>query len=173
MLQELHNGHPGMSRMKSLARMYVWWPGINLDIEKVCAACQEIQSSPPPAPLNPWKWPTRPWSRLDFAGPFENRMFFLLIDSHSKWIEAFCTSNATSKSVITKLRLAFSQFGVPETIMTDNGTYFVSEEIEHFLMSNGIKHYTSAPYHPASNGLAERARSDHKAWFAEGDGWRY
>ena len=79
------------------------------------------------------------------------------MDSHSKWIEAFSISNTTYNSVITKLLLAFSQFGVPETIVTDNGTCFVSEEIEHFLMSNGIKHYTSAPYHPASNVLAERA----------------
>ncbi len=161
-LQELHNGHPGMSRMKSLARMYVWWPGIDADIEKsvrLCTACQETASSPPPAPLNPWKWPSRPWSRihLDFAGPFENQMILVLIDSHSKWIEAFKTASATSKAVISKFRFLFSQFGVPETIVSDNGTCFTSEEFAIFLKSNGIKHYTSAPYHPASNGLAERA----------------
>ncbi len=161
-LQELHDGHPGMSRMKSLARMYVWWPGIDADIEKsvrLCTACQETASSPPPAPLNPWKWPSRPWSRihLDCAGPFENQMILVLVDSHSKWIEAFKTASATSKAVISKLRFLFSQFGVPETIVSDNGTCFTSEEFEIFLKSNGIKHYTSAPYHPASNGLAERA----------------
>ena len=161
-LQELHEGHPGMSRMKSLARMYVWWPGIDADIEKsvrVCNACQEVQSSPPAAPLNPWKWPTKPWSRLhlDYAGPFENRMFLILIDAHSKWIEAFCTPNATSKAVMAELRTVFARFGVPETVVTDNGTCFVSDEFEHFLSKNGIKHHTSAPYHPASNGLAERA----------------
>ena len=41
--------------------------------------------------------------------------------------------------------------------MSDNGTCFFSAEIEAFIMSNGIKHLTSAPYYPVSNGLAERA----------------
>ena len=64
-LQQLHEGHPGMSRMKSLARMYVWWPGLDKDIEelvKACHECQACQPAPPAAPLHPWKWPTRPWS---------------------------------------------------------------------------------------------------------------
>jgi len=64
-LTELHDGHPGMARMKSLARMYVWWPGISADIETLvrkCHACQQLQSDPAVAPLRPWSWPTRPWA---------------------------------------------------------------------------------------------------------------
>ena len=55
------------------------------------------------------------------------------------------------------MRTLFAQFGVPEMIVTDNGTGFVSSKFEQFLKSNGVKHTTSAPYNPASNGLAERA----------------
>ena len=161
-LQELHEGHPGIVRMKSLSRMYVWWPGINADIEKsvrLCHGCQEAQSVPPVAPLNPWKWPTRPWARLhlDFAGPFEGKNILIAIDAHSKWVEAVCTPSTSSSAIIEELRTLFAKFGLPESVVTDNGTGFVSQEFETFLKNNGIRHTTSAPYHPASNGLAERA----------------
>ena len=84
-------------------------------------------------------------------------MFLVLIDAHSKWIETFPTSNSTSFTVIQCLRSVFARFGIPSTVVTDNGTCFVSAEFQAFLKSNGIYHVTSAPYHPASNGLAERA----------------
>ena len=84
-------------------------------------------------------------------------MYLVLIDAHSKWIEAFNTASATSTAVIEELRTLFAQFGLPETIITDNGTFFKSAEFEEFLSSNGVKHVTCAPYHSASNGLAERA----------------
>ena len=76
-LRELHDAHPGETRMKRLARMFVWWPRITYDIEatvKKYPECQKNQPSPALAPMIPWHWPTRPWSRLhiDFAGPFLN-----------------------------------------------------------------------------------------------------
>ena len=141
-----------ITRMKALSRMYVWWPGINADIEKserACHACQEVQASPPLAPLNPWKWPTRPWARLhlDFAGPFQGKLIFVAIDAHSKWIEATCTSSTSSYCVIEELHTMFAKFGLPETIVTDNGTGFTSEQFKFFLRDNAINHITSAPYH--------------------------
>ena len=63
----LHEGHPGICRMKRLARGYVWWPGMDGDLElavKQCTQCQEHQKLPPKAPMHPWEWPDRPWARL-------------------------------------------------------------------------------------------------------------
>ena len=115
------------------------------------------QSTPAVAPLHPWSWPTRPWARvhLDYAGPVEGKMILVIIDAHSKWIDAIVTPNATSATVVEELRLLFAQFGLPETVVTDNGPCFVGAEFEEFLSSNGIKYITSAPYHPSSNRLAK------------------
>ena len=161
-LTKLHAGHPGCTRMKGLSRMYVWWPGITKDIESTvrnCTECQMHKSTPSVALLQPWSWPTRPWARLhlDYAGPFQGKMILILIDAHSKWIEAICTPGSTSAVVIDELLTLFAQFGLPETIVTDNGPCFVSSEFETFLIRNGIKHLTSAPYHPSSNRLTKRA----------------
>ncbi|XP_041823137.1 uncharacterized protein K02A2.6-like [Melanotaenia boesemani] len=161
-LKQLHNTHPGISRMKGLARSHVWWPGMDSDIEKEvqsCHTCQQNSKSPAGAPLHPWEWPETPWSRLhiDYAGPYLGKMFLIIVDAHSKWIDAYLTNSATSQVTIEKLRQCFSTHGLPQTIVSDNGTCFTSQEFKTFLKQNGIQHKTSAPFHPASNGLAERA----------------
>ena len=74
------------------------------------------------------------------SGPFLGRMFLVLIDAHSKWIEVFCVTSATSSATMECLRHVFTQFGIPETLVTDNGACFTSEEFEAFLKANGVRH---------------------------------
>ena len=161
-LEELHLSHPGISRMKSLARSYVWWPNMDKELEamvKTCIQCQLNRKSPPASPLHPWDWPERPWSRLhaDYAGPFMGKMFLVVVDAYSKWLEVKTVDSATSQRTIQLLRSMFATHGLPELLVTDNGSVFTSAEFKEFMQRNGIRHVTSAPYHPASNGLVERA----------------
>ncbi len=160
-LHEIHSGHPGIVKMKALARKYVWWPKIDLDVErscKECAVCQQEQRMPSQVPLHPWEFPGECWRRLhiDFAGPFLNNMFMVVVDAYSKWLEVFRMSQITSQATITRLKRLFSAYGLPEQIVTDNATTFTSEEFQRFVKQNGILHTTAAPRHPATNGLAER-----------------
>jgi len=64
-------------------------------------------------------------------------------------------SSTTFLATIQSLHNMFARFGLPEQVITDNGRNFVSEKFKEFL--HGIKHTTSATYHPSTNGLAERA----------------
>ncbi|KAJ8356519.1 hypothetical protein SKAU_G00193130 [Synaphobranchus kaupii] len=161
-LEQLHQSHPGVSRMKALARSYIWWPKLDEDIEnlvKTCSTCQAHRRTPAAAPLHPWEWPGKPWRRLhmDYAGPFMGKMFLVIIDAHSKWIDVYPVNSATSTTTIDCLRHSFSNQGIPEMIVSDNATCFVSAEAKEFMRNNGIVHMTAAPYHPSSNGLAKRA----------------
>ena len=159
---ELTTRSPSRHCTKSLARAYLWWPGMDRDIEfcvKDCADCQSSRKMPPVVPLHPWARPDRPWSRvhIDYAGPFEGKTFLLLIDAHSKWLEVHATNSATSAVTIELMRKTFSSLGLPDTIVSDNAAIFTSEEFAEFLKRNGIRHIRAPPYHPASNGLVERA----------------
>ena len=161
-LTELHQVHLGMSRMKSLARCYCWWPSMDSEIEQCVRSCKECvnsQNSPSLAPLHPWENTTKPWARLhvDYAGPFLGKMFLIVIDSFSKWIDAYPVTTASSTLTIEKLRHSFAIHGLPDILVSDNATCFTSQEFNDFMKMNGIHHVTSAPYHPSSNGAAERA----------------
>ena len=59
MLDELHSTHSGIARMKSLGRSYLWWLGLDADIERTvkhCISCQENSNFPQVAPLHTWEW---------------------------------------------------------------------------------------------------------------------
>lgn len=159
LLELLHESHAGVSRMKSLGRGYLWWPGLDKDIEqfvKQCSNCQLCLPCPPLAPVHAWENPQKPWYRihLDFAGPFIGRMYLVLADAYSKWLDVCVMNTITSGSTIEKLQAIFAVHGLPKTIVTDNGPSFTSDEFKRFLHSNGIHHITSSPYHPSTNGLA-------------------
>lgn len=80
----------------------------------------------------------------------------MVVDAHSKWPEVFCTQSTTASRTVDFLRITFARFGLPLQLVSDNGPQFTCEEFQHFMKRNGIKHITSAPFHPATNGLAER-----------------
>ena len=128
-------------------------------VARECELCQQSYSLPSHAPMHLWVCPSAPWSRihLDYAGPSAGQMFLVLVDAHSKWLEVFHVSAATSSETSHHLRTTFAQFGLPHTVMTDNESCFTSEEFEVFLAKNGVCHIKTAPYHPSSNGQAECA----------------
>ncbi len=84
-------------------------------------------------------------------------MVLVVIDAHSKVDRSSNCPKHTSNETIKCLRDMIARFGIPEIIVSDNGTSFTSEEFKTFVEKNGIRHKTTAPYHPATNGLAERA----------------
>ena len=59
--------HPGIVRMKEIARSFVWWPNCDKDIEgtvRNCSKCQQVKSPPAVNPLTPWSWPAISWTRM-------------------------------------------------------------------------------------------------------------
>ena len=147
--------------MKGLARSRVWWPGIDKDIEQTCAQCVQCSQhskDPPKSPLSVWDFPSKPWQRLhiDYAGPFFGLMWLVWIDAFSKYGGVERVKSADGFNTIRKLTEVFSIFGIPTQIVSDNGTPFTSNEFGEFCNSNGIWHIRSAPYHPSTNGEADR-----------------
>jgi hypothetical protein len=160
LLMEIHNGHLGMVRMKAVARSFIWWPGLDSQIEdtvRKCHDCQAIQRAPA-AVMHPWERPSSPWQRIhaDFLGPVDGNMFLIVVDAYSKWPEVIPMKDTTSARTIEVMRSLFATWGLPKQIHTDNAQQFVSTEFQHFLKMNGVNHTTSPVYHPSSNGQAER-----------------
>ena len=155
-LNLLHESHPGISRMKTLARGYVWWPKLDENLTETvqkCSECKLHQAEPGLAPLHPWEFRLH----LDFAGRVQGKMLLIITDAHSKWIEVHVMNSITTENTLEKLRVTLACFGLPYVIVTDNAATFTSEKWRIFMRNNNIKHITSAPYHPSSNGMAEKA----------------
>ena len=161
-LQMVHATHIGRVGMKSLARSYVWWPGLDQDIDtvvKTCNSCCKFGKSMPKILDHPWIRSTKPWQRIhiDFAGEFLGEYWLLVVDSYSKWPEVIrMKQNTTAPATIRALRSIFSRNGVPCVVVSDQRPQFISDLFKQFTKLNGMKHILCPTYSPKSNGLVER-----------------
>ena len=90
------------------------------------------------------------------------KMFLIVVDAYSKWMEVEVVNAATSAVTIEHLQAIFATHGLPEVLVTDNGSVFCSAEFNQFTNKNGTRHIKTAPYHPSSNRLAEQAVQTYK-----------
>lgn len=159
-LELLHEGHPGIVRMKMRARNDVWWPSMNVEIEREVGKCHVCQTLAPKQPeKNLMSWPKfeKPWYRvhIDFFY-FKNTNFLLIVDSSSKWVDIHIMNGTNATQTIEKLRITFAILGLPKYLVADNGPPFNSVSLSEFCLQNGITLLYSPIYHPQSNGQAER-----------------
>ncbi|XP_058840133.1 uncharacterized protein K02A2.6-like [Topomyia yanbarensis] len=147
--------------MRSIARQCVYWPNIDDEVAKIVRSCNEcatVARCDQETNLKSWPALEKPWQRLhlDYAGPIDGQYYLILVDSYSKWPEVVRTRDITTTATLRILRGIFARHGQPETLVTDNGPQLTSDQFETFCDSNGITHLKTAPFHPQSNGLAER-----------------
>ena len=86
-------------------------------------------------PTHPWEFPSGPWERLhiDHAGHVDGKMFLVIVDAYSKWIEVEVVKSMDAQSIVKILRKLFSVHGLPRVVVSDNGPGFASEELNEFL----------------------------------------
>lgn len=177
-----HEGHQGVVKTKSRLREKVWWPGIDVAVERAirsCHACQVVTPQSKPEPMHRTRLPDGPWQdlALDLMGPFPNgEHIFVVTDYYSRYPEVAILKSTTTDKLIGSLETMFATHGLPMSVTTDNGPNLVSAEFEEFLHTNGIKHRSVTPLWPQANGEVERAnRTLLKAIRAaqvEGRDWR-
>jgi len=166
-IQAAHMQHFGIAKTYHLINKYYYWKSMFLDIKNFCLTCDEClkykcKILPYDSHLIP-KNQLQPGARLhiDIVGKLNrsgSRHHFILtvIDSYTRFLEAYPLTNIVTSTIIQCLNSYFSQFGLPQTIVSDNGTSFTSKEFEQFLSALGMQHNKCSIYHPRSNGLVER-----------------
>ncbi|XP_060866304.1 uncharacterized protein K02A2.6-like [Metopolophium dirhodum] len=142
--------------MIALALSYcVYWLSIDEDIVNLainCLQCIEIQLAPKKEIVHNWLVPEELWERIhiDYAGPFMDNLFLLVVDEYSMWPEVFISKSSSASITIEKLKLLFSSFGQPRVLVRDNISSFMEEEFQTFLKSFGLKHCTCVPHNVKS-----------------------
>ena len=159
-LKKLHVGHMGIEMTTRRAREAVYWPGMSKDIAQLvsqCDTCQRHRNQQPKETLKSHEQGTYPWQKVATdVFTWNNKEYLLVVDYFSKYVEIAYLQNTSSATVTIHLKSIFSRHGIPETIFSDNASYYTSKTFKSFLADWGIHHKTSSPLYPQSNGLAER-----------------
>ena len=160
MLHHINERHLGMDKCKRRARQCRYWSKMNNKIEQIrhCVECSKLLPSKPTAPLLPHACPENPWQKVGsdlfhWAG----KMYVIIVDYFSFWSKVFLSRKPDSTNVMHAIKEAFSRYGIPLEVISDNGPLYTSREFRLSKSQWQFVHTTNSSHCPQSNGLAECA----------------
>ena len=156
-----HESHCGVSKTKSIMRDKVYFPGLDELVETTlrnCLPCKAVSRPDHPPPLKMSTLPPDPWHtvNMDFLGPLPDGSHLLVvIDQRSRFPEVEIVGTTSAHSTLGKLDRIFATHGLPNKVITDNGSPFHSHEFQDYMKHRGIDHHKITPLHPKANSTAE------------------
>ena len=163
------SGHLGANKTEVRILPNFFWPGLRQDVIRFCRSCDVCQrtvkrGSVKKVPLGSMPLIDTPFKRVavDIVGPIAtpsevgHRYILTLVDYATRYPEAVPLKKITTEAVAEALLDIYSRVGIPEEVLTDQGTQFMSECMQEVSRLLSIKGLTSTPYHPICNGLVER-----------------
>lgn len=156
-----HASHIGIEASIRRARDSLFWPRMTTELKEYitkCEVCLAHRSAQTKEPLLQHEFVARPWSKVgaDLCD-HDGRTLLVVSDYYSNYIEVAHLTSITSRAVIKELKKVMATFGIPDTLVTDNGPQFSSAEFSVFARTWEFDHVTSSPTYPQSNGKAENA----------------
>ena len=134
--ERLHSGHMGVDSILRRARDCIYWPNMNTDIRdmaKECETCLQFSKSNQRETLMSHELPSRPWEKVGSdIFTLHDKNYLILVDYYSNFIEVDKLENLMSKTVIKKLKAHYARYGIPNTLISDNGLQYASKELKHF-----------------------------------------
>ena len=162
-LKLIHQGHLGIGKCKLRAKDTVYWPGLNDQLEKLILNCElclkysHAKCKHKSTTSLGQETPVHPWSKLTTdIFHFEDASYFLIVDYTSRFPIDHKLSSVTGIHVANQCKLVFSQYGWPDTLISDNGPCYTSQAFTSVMQVFSVNHITSSPHYPQCNGLAEK-----------------
>ena len=170
------SGHLGAKKTEVRILPNFFWPGLRQDVIRFCCSCDVCQrtvkkGSVKKVPLGSMPLIDTPFKRVavDIVGPIAppseagHRYILTLVDYATRYPEAVPLKKITTEAVAEALLDIYSRVGIPEEVLTDQGTQFMSECMQEVSRLFSIKGLTSTPYHPICKGLVERSNGTLKS----------
>ena len=159
-LNQLHQGHLGITKCRSRAMNSVRWPLISKQVEAMCNRCTTCAICSLER-----KESLLTSSFLEYAlervgtdlFELEKKIYIIVVDYFLRWIECRHLPQTTSAYAIEALQSIFNVHSIPDHVISDNGPQYSSDCFKAFSEEYGFVHITSSPLYPPSNGEAELA----------------
>ena len=170
-IREVHNrGHYGRKRTNNIIKSQYYWPYQKKSVDEFVRGCQQCQLNKvrPKIPRNLVKFPKTDRFRtvhIDIVGPMERSKrgslyIVTMMDRFSRWLEAVPVRNITATNIaIVFYKNWVCRFGVPDNLISDQGTQFESYVFKETLNRLGITRCRTTAYHPQTNGILERSHA--------------